>query len=443
MSGSRTVPFTEADRAAMRAAIEVARRGEGRTSPNPCVGALLVDRRGRPIAEGWHARFGSHHAERVLLEHVGGRRIPSDAVLYLTLEPCAHRGKTPPCVDALLESSIRRFVIASRDPDPRRAGRGIRALRAAGREVRVGLLRDDARELNRPFFLAMEEGRARVTLKIASTLDGQLADEDGRSKWITGPSARREVARLREASDAVVVGSGTVETDDPRLHTRSRSRAPSRIVIAGRLDFDPDCRLARIWRAERGRRRERQGVRLGNWVGITTGSRVGPKGAAPRTGSNGTVSRTGSNGTHPPGRWIRSPRLIVATADEAPRRRDPFLRRGWEVWPIPDRSGRAVDLTGLARKACEEGLLDLLVEPGPRLASAFVETGPVDRILLFLAPAILGGGRGWTSSMTALPLPRAMRGAIVGPPAVHGPDVLIEFVNEPPAGGVKTRRRIR
>jgi len=395
----------------MRRALEIARRGTGRVSPNPLVGAVLTDASGHVLAEGHHARFGGIHAERALLARIGcGRRVPKDAIFYVTLEPCVHHGKTPPCVDALLEFGIQRFVVAVRDPDLRTAGRGIRGLRAAGREVRVGLLREEARGLNPAFFLANEAGRARVTLKIASSLDGKLADFAGRSRWITGPRARGEVARLRGACDAVVVGSGTVEVDDPRLRSHSAELAAGRIVIASRLDIDPDCRLARIWRRESGRSsRGAEGASasdgaIGNWV-------PRPKGSPGRA------------------RWVRRPRLIVATASPSKRRRELFHQRGWEIWDLPDQSGGKVDLMALAHRSAAEGLMDLLVEPGPRLASGFLMDGPVDRILLFIAPMILGGSRGWTADLPARALGRAIRAAVLGAPRFHGPDLALEIVS--------------
>ncbi len=152
----------------MRRAIELARQAEGVTSPNPLVGAVLVTN-GKVIAEGYHARFGGAHAEPRLLAKLSGRSIPRDAVLYLTMEPCSYHGKTPACVTALLDSTISRFVVATRDPNHRVSGRGVAALRRAGREVRVGLLANEARAINRPYFMSRRQGHARVTLKIAST----------------------------------------------------------------------------------------------------------------------------------------------------------------------------------------------------------------------------------------------------------------------------------
>ncbi len=373
---------TDWAREAMRAALDLARRGSGRVSPNPMVGAILMHR-GRILACGFHRRFGGPHAERDLLRDLAGRRVPPDSVLFLTLEPCTHVGKTPPCCDALLDSPIRNFEIAMLDPDPRVRGRGAAALRKAGRRVRVGRLADEARELLLPFLRAQREGRASVRLKLASTMDGMLCDASGRSRWITGPAARREVHRARRACDAVVLGAGTVEADDPRIRFGdSEDRLPSRIVISRALRFDPDCRLARIHRREARASRDAVGERIGNWMRLEAGGR----------------SR----------RWIRVPRLVAATSEPSLRRRELFRRAGWEIWDLPV-SSDGVDLPSLARRARQEGLIDLLVEAGPTLAAGFLDAGPVDRILLYLAPRLLPGGRHWSAGAEAVPLSSARR----------------------------------
>jgi diaminohydroxyphosphoribosylaminopyrimidine deaminase/5-amino-6-(5-phosphoribosylamino)uracil reductase len=335
-------------------------------------------------------------------------RIPRGAVLYLTLEPCTFEGKTPACIDLLLESPVRRFVISMQDPNPRVRGRGVGRLREDGREVRLGLMQTEAERLAAPFSLSQKARRARITLKLAATLDGKLADARGRSRWISGPDSRQAVSGLRSRADAVVVGRGTVESDDPRLRSQGPpARAVSRIVLASSLDFDPGCRLARIWRRET----PNPGMppdmlRRGNWSG----------------------SRTRGGGV----RWIRAPRLVVATCDPAPKRRRRFEERGWEIWDL-SRSGRGVDLAGFARKASAEGLIDLLVEPGPTLAASFLDSGPVDRILLFVAPMILGGGMGWSDRLPPRALSRAIRAALSAEPERCGDDLFV--VIEGPRGG--------
>lgn len=407
--------FTWADGALMRRALRLAARGAGATSPNPMVGAVLAVGE-EVVAEGYHARFGGPHAERRLLASLGarGKQAPARSVLYLSLEPCTYHGKTPPCVEALLGTRIRRAVIATKDPNPIVTGRGIRALRRAGWEVRTGLLSEEARRLIRPFTLAAGEGRARVTLKIASTLDGMLADHEGGSRWITGPEARQSVRWLRSWSDAIVVGRGTVEIDDPRLRPRTKTDwSPSRIVVDERLSVDPDCRLARLWRRE------------------VAGSPAVPTGAT----GNWVPVPSGRGGT----RWIRRPRLIVATATPDERRLRRFTRKGWEVWQLPNLTGR-VDLPGLARRAAREGLIDLLVEPGPELAGGFLRNGPVDRIFLYLAPKILGGDKSWGGMMQALPLARALHAFPAIPPLRVGEDLLLCWEGPGGAALVPPRR---
>lgn len=389
----------------MLRAIEIAREAEGRTSPNPLVGAVLAAG-GRVIAEGYHARFGGAHAEPRLLKQLSGRSIPRDAVLYLTMEPCSYHGKTPACAETLLETSIRRFEVATLDPNPLVSGRGVKMLRRDGRDVRLGLLAKAARAINRPYFLSRSEGRARVTLKLATSIDGKVADQWGKSRWITGPTARREVGRLRAGADAIVVGRGTVEQDDPRLRSYTApKRSPTRLVLDSRLVIDPDCRLARLWREDVGDFAGQPGRQLGNWFE--------------------------AEGERRP-RWIRRPRLIVAATDPSARRKKEFERAGWEVWDLPGSDGR-IDLPKLACKAVEEGLIDLLVEPGPTLVAGFLDRGPVDRIVLHVAPKVLGGDRDWSGGVAPRRINEVLQAALNAPTKVLGADLAIELTA--PGGG--------
>jgi diaminohydroxyphosphoribosylaminopyrimidine deaminase / 5-amino-6-(5-phosphoribosylamino)uracil reductase len=383
----------------MGRALALAARGVGAVSPNPAVGAVLVAR-GEVIAEGYHRRFGGPHAERHLFASLGKRAIPRDAILYLTLEPCTYEGKTPACIDLLLDSPIGKFVIAMADPNPRVRGRGIRRLRADGREVTLGVMREEVGRLIAPFTWSQRSGRARVVLKMGSTIDGRLADHRGRSRWITSPDARSLVGGLRGLADAIVVGRGTVEADDPRLRSPGPAgHGVSRIVLSTSLAFDPECRLARIWRRES----PQSGttgwdLRKGNWVA--------------RQGRGGRLH------------WTRAPRLIVATTDPSVRRLNRFERSGWEVWRLAS-SAQGIDLQAFAERASDEGLIDLFVEPGPTLAASFLDSGPVDRILLFLAPSIVGGGMGWTDRLSPRALPRAIRGAYSVPLGRVGDDLCV------------------
>ncbi|MBD3162165.1 MAG: bifunctional diaminohydroxyphosphoribosylaminopyrimidine deaminase/5-amino-6-(5-phosphoribosylamino)uracil reductase RibD [Candidatus Eisenbacteria bacterium] len=397
----------------MARALAVARRGEGATSPNPKVGAVLAVA-DRILAEGWHRRFGAAHAERHLLARWGGGKIPTDAVLYVTLEPCAHTGKTGPCAERLLDTSIQRFVVAIRDPNPRVRGRGIRRLRHAGREVRVGLLGREARALNHAYLLSHREGRASITVKLATSLDGRLADAWGGSQWITGPVARNEGIRRRRVADAIVVGRGTADRDDPRLDARGGARSsPSRILLDASLRSDPACRMARLWRAEIAPLADYEGTSRGNWI-------------PPR--------RAG-------GIWRRRPRLIAAAAAAPPARRAArFRNAGWEIWELPARDGR-IDADALAVRAGREGLLDLLVEAGPTLAASLLETGPVDRLLLFLAPLILGGPAGWTATLPPRRITRPIRGRPLADPVRIGGDLLWEIAGPRGEPLVPARKR--
>ncbi len=400
----------------MRRALALAARGRGLVSPNPAVGAVLLDGE-RIVAEGHHRRFGGPHAEAALLDQLeGGPPVRPSAVLLVTLEPCSHKGKTAPCVDRLLASPIRRFVVATSDPNPLVSGRGIRALRADGREVRVGLEEDRARGLNLPFFLAQREGRAMVTLKIASTLDGKVADRGGGSRWITSPASRALVSRLRSHADAIVIGHGTARRDDPRLvvHGDPR-RTPTRILLDSRLASDPDLKLARLWRRQvAGRTGDASSPdRRGNWI------QVEDRAAGPAL------------------RWRFEPRLIAVGAEPTAARIRSFRRAGWEVWLLPDRSGRRVDLARLGRAAARAGLLDLLVEGGPRLSAAFLEDGPLDRLLLFLAPRVLGPGLGWSDACPPREISASRTLVAAAPPRrIGGGDLLLDLV---PGGPVRSR----
>jgi len=210
----------------MRRALTLARRGVGKTSPNPAVGAVLV-KRGRIVGEGWHRRAGGPHAE------IEALRRGSGDTLYVTLEPCSTQGRTPPCTDAIIAAGINRVVVAATDPNPRHRGRGLRLLRNAGIRVDAGLLADEATALNRPFNKWIVTGRPWVIAKAALSLDGKMATRTGDSQWITSAAARREAHRLRARVDAIMVGAGTVIRDNPRLTVRHgiRGRQPWRVVV--------------------------------------------------------------------------------------------------------------------------------------------------------------------------------------------------------------------
>lgn len=318
----------------MAEALALARRARGLTSPNPMVGAVIV-RDAAAAGRGFHSRSGAPHAEIEALREAGGRA--NGATLYVTLEPCNHAGRTPPCVDALVGAGIRRVVAATADPNPQVRGGGANTLRRAGVEVLVGCLESEARALNRVFFTAMERMRPHVTLKCAMTLDGKIAASDRSSRWITGEAARREAHRLRSECDAIVVGIGTVLADDPALTVRldpPGPREPLRVVV------DSRCRLPLTARL------------------IASGD---------------------------PGR------VVVAVGDDAPGAHvEALVSRGVTVLQCKSREGH-VDVSDLCGRLFGLDVRGLLLEGGSELSWAFVEAGLVDRVAVFVAPILLGG----------------------------------------------------
>jgi diaminohydroxyphosphoribosylaminopyrimidine deaminase/5-amino-6-(5-phosphoribosylamino)uracil reductase len=229
------------DAAYMARALELAARARGRTAPNPMVGAVVV-KDDTVLAEGWHHAPGEAHAEVDALSKLGGRA--PGATIHVTLEPCCHHGRTPPCTDAILASGATRVVAAMLDPDPRVAGKGIELLRRAGIEVEVGVLEAESRRLNRGYLLARAEGRPAVTLKAGITLDGRIASAYGESRWITSEEGRRAGHRLRDEHDAILAGRRTVAIDDPQLTTRlAGGRDALPVVLDSRLELGPDRRV--------------------------------------------------------------------------------------------------------------------------------------------------------------------------------------------------------
>ena len=226
----------------MRRALQLAALADGHTSPNPLVGAVVLDADGELVGEGFHVRAGEPHAEVAALAQAG--EAACGGTMVVTLEPCCHQGRTPPCCDGVLAAGISRVVVALQDPDPRVAGEGIRRLRDAGLEVITGVLEQEAAEQNRAFLHRVIHGRAWGILKWAMSLDGRTALPNGASQWISGPEARRWVHQLRGRCDAVIIGGGTVRADDPLLTSRGRRHPePMRVVISRALDLPADARL--------------------------------------------------------------------------------------------------------------------------------------------------------------------------------------------------------
>ena len=327
---------SDTDTAHMRAALTLAARGLGRVWPNPAVGCVLVSPDQRVIARGWTQPGGRPHAETEALRRAGAAA--KGATAYVSLEPCSHHGKTPPCAEALIAAGIARCVVAIEDADTRVQGRGLETLRAAGVAVTVGPLRAEAGELNAGFFSRITSGRPLVALKIASTLDGRIALASGESRWITGEAARARVHLLRARHDAVLIGSGTALADDPELTCRLsglEERRPVRILLDRNLSLPLTAKLV--------------------------------------------VSAA----SHPT--WI------VVGPDVAVARGKAYRDAGVElIEGSLDAKGR-LDLTAVMAELGRRGLTRILVEGGSRLTAALLAEDLVDRLLWFRSPGIIGG----------------------------------------------------
>ena len=313
----------------MARALVLAQRGLYTTDPNPRVGCLLV-KDGRVVGEGWHQRAGEPHAEVNALQHAGDAA--RGATAYVSLEPCCHQGRTPPCSQALIEAGVASVIAAMPDPNPRVAGQGFAVLERAGIRVDIGLLRAQAERLNPGFVARMTRARPYVRVKLAASLDGRTALAHGASKWITGEPARADVQRLRARSSAILTGIGTVLADDPALTVRDFDigRQPLRVVVDGQLRMPPAARMLRL---------------PGKTLVVTAG------------GDSAAVQA-----------------LRVA---------------GAEVVTLPD--GQAsVDLDALLRELARREVNELLVEAGATLCGALLKRGLVDELIVYLAPHLLG-----------------------------------------------------
>ena len=328
------------DHARMRAALELARRGLGTTAPNPTVGCVIA-RGSRVLGRGWTQPGGRPHAEQQALAEARARYGADSlegATAWVSLEPCAHQGRTPPCADALAAAGIARVVSTIEDPDPRVSGRGFAALRAAGVAVETGVLAEEARELNLGFLSRLERGRPAVTLKLAASLDGRIATETGESRWITGPEARARVHLMRAEHDAVLAGGGSARVDDPSLDVRLPGlgdRRPARIVADGGLSLSLMSRLART------------------------------AGDAPL--------------------WL----LHGAEADRD--RRSALTGLGAVCIEVPRIPSGELDMAAALEALASRGLTRVLCEGGGRLAASLLRAGLVDELVWFSAGLALGG----------------------------------------------------
>ena len=354
----------------MRRALQLARRARGRTAPNPMVGAVVVNG-GRVVGEGYHRRAGGPHAELIALRAAGARARGSTC--FVTLEPCNHHGRTPPCCDALIEAGIRHVVIATRDPNPITNGRGIERLRRVGIRVTRGVLEHEARRLNGPFEKTMTQRLPLVIARVGQSLDGKIATSSGQSRWITSPEARRLGHQLRRDADAILIGIKTVLRDDPLLTVRAvrgRRERPMKVIVDSRLRM--------------------------------------PLGARCLSGRSAT------------------PTLIAATGGSALKRRA-FERRGADVWVLPPSSQGRVPLRSLCRRLVRRGVQSLLIEGGGEvLASAFAER-LVDRVVWCVSPMLIGG-RDAPSSVGGQGIRRLAQAVRLADMTVRrlGPDLCVE-----------------
>lgn len=326
--------FSEADLDWMRQALALARRAEGMTRPNPPVGAMVV-KNGKKIGQGWHKKAGGPHAEVFALRQAG--EAARGATLYVTLEPCSTFGRTPPCTEAVIRAGIARVVVGAADPNPRHSGRGLRLLRKAGLHVDPGACAGEAAHLIAPFACHMRRQRPFFTLKLGLSLDGRIADRTHSSRWITGPEARAEVQAMRRASDAVMVGAGTVRHDNPSLWPRpDGKRNPWRIIVV----------------------------------------RKGPLPLSAQVFTDAHVART----------------IVAAPNGWQPGCASRIRKTGATVLELPKNRF----LPSLAKELGKLGILRVLCEGGGILAGELIKAGLVDELAVFLSPMLIGGGVGAT-----------------------------------------------
>jgi diaminohydroxyphosphoribosylaminopyrimidine deaminase/5-amino-6-(5-phosphoribosylamino)uracil reductase len=316
----------------MKRTLQLARRGMGKVSPNPMVGAVIV-RAGKIIAEGWHRKFGADHAERDAIKRASGS--VRGATLYVNLEPCCHQGKTPPCVDVLIEKGIKRVVMGTLDPNPLVNGKGAQILRGQGIEVTVGVLEQGARALNNVYFYHTQTGLPFVTVKYAQSLDGRIATSRGDSHWISSEPSRKYAHRLRAQHDAIMVGIGTVLADDPQLTVKLvKGRNPLRICLDSTLRIPLNAQILR---------------------------------------DDGET-------------------LIVTTETNAQKKIEALHKQGKEVLVVRRGQDGRVALKALMKQLAERGISSVLVEGGQKVITSLLKEGLVNRMVVIAAPLILGRG---------------------------------------------------
>lgn len=365
------------DYAFMARALRLAARGLYTTDPNPRVGCLLV-RDGEIVGEGWHKCAGGPHAERVALAAAGARARGGAA--YVTLEPCCHHGRTPPCSDALLEAGVARVVAAMQDPNPLVAGQGLEILRGRGVEVDLGVLEDRARELNPGFLKRMARGLPYVRCKLAASLDGRTAMASGESKWITSEAARRDVQFLRARSSAIVTGVGSLLADDPSLNVRLTPQE-----------------LPGVEQGESVRQPLR--VVVDSWLRTPAEARM--------------IALPGDT--------------LIACVDQEPAHAVRLESAGARVYVCPV-SGRRVDLESLFRRLAGQEINEVLIEAGATLSGAVLQAGLVDELIVYLAPHLMGEGARGLFNLPGLDRMRDRVDLKVTDVRMFGPDLRIRAV---------------
>ncbi len=325
----------------MKMALDLARKAEGRTSPNPMVGALIV-KNGRIVAKGFHHHCGADHAEIMALKKAKGAA--RGAKLYVTLEPCSHFGRTPPCVNRIIQSGIKEVIIGTIDPNPRNNGKSLRLLKKAGIKTKVGYLENDLKKLNESFFKYITKGMPFVVAKTAQTLDGKIATAAGQSKWITGPAARNYARRLRNDFDAILVGINTVLADNPRLSAQSKSKQLKKVIIDSKLRIPVKARLFRHTKPED---------------------------------------------------------VIIATTHTMNNAKFSLLRKRGVTVIICPQKDQGINLKWLFYRLAKMEIANLLLEGGAKIIGNAIQEHLVDKMRIFIAPRILGdqGARSSVSGM--------------------------------------------
>lgn len=320
----------------MNQCIELARLGEGRVSPNPLVGAIVVDKNGQIKGKGFHQRYGEAHAEVNAISEAGDDACEGGTI-YVSLEPCSHYGKTPPCADLIISKKFKKVVVGMTDPNPKVAGNGIKKLIEAGITVETGILEEKCKKLNEIFIKHISEKKPFIAIKTASTIDGKIASKTGSSKWITSALAREEVQRLRNKYDAILTGSGTIIADNPSLNCRTKNgRNPIRVIIDSKLRTSPDSKA---------------------YINDDT-------------------------------------RIIIATTSEAIEKNANHYPKHVEFLDCPVTSEDKLNLKSLAEKLYQKELYSIMIEAGGNLCGGFIKEGLVDKFYFFIAPKILGDNSG-------------------------------------------------